>query len=120
MLESFEAEYRRIYGMTIPGVAIEAVTWRLSAYAQESKVTPEVAAGSATGPPEPVSHRPAVFERGAEPLVVGVYRRQDLGVGATFAGPAIVEERETTTVVRAGWRAEVAPDGSLIATRGRV
>ena len=40
-------------------------------------------------------------------------------MGATFRGPAIVEERETTTVIRPGWEAEVAPDGSLVATRSR-
>ena len=119
VLGAFEAEYRRIYGMTIPDVPIEAVTWRISAYAEESRVTPEVAASVVGGSAEPVSHRPAVFERGSDALVVPVYRRQDLGVGAAFAGPAIVEERETTTVIRPGWQAEVAPDGSLVATRSR-
>ena len=117
VLEAFDAEYRRIYGMTIPDVPIEAVTWRLSAYAEEARVTPEVVAAVGGGTVEPVSHRPAVLERGADPLVVPVYRRQDLSVGAAFAGPAIVEERETTTVIRSRWRAEVAPDGSLVATR---
>ena len=119
VLGAFEAEYRRIYGMTIPDVPIEGVTWRLSAYAEGSRVTPEVAASVAGGSAEPVSHRPAVFERGSDALVVPVYRRQDLGVGAAFAGPAIVEERETTTVIRSGWQAEVAPDGSLVATRSQ-
>ena len=47
VLEAFDDEYRQIYGMTIPDVAVEAVTWRLSAYAEESPVTPEVAAGVA-------------------------------------------------------------------------
>jgi N-methylhydantoinase A len=47
---------------------------------------------------------------------VPVFRRDDLGVGATVSGPAIVEERETTSVIRPGWVMEVAADGSLIAT----
>ncbi len=33
------------------------------------------------------------------------------------AGPAIVEERETTAVIRPGWHVEVGADGSMIATR---
>ena len=37
--------------------------------------------------------------------------------GDAFDGPAIVEERETTAVIRPGWNVEVAADGSLIATR---
>ena len=40
-----------------------------------------------------------------------------LGAGATFAGPAVVEERETTSVIRPGWNVEVAADGSLIASK---
>jgi N-methylhydantoinase A len=32
-------------------------------------------------------------------------------------GPAIVEERETTAVIRPGWVVEVADDGSLVAER---
>ena len=116
---AFESEYRRIYGMTIPDVAIEAVTWRLSAYAEKAQVRPDTGATGAVGAAPPVSRRPVVFERGSTAVDVPVYRRQDLGVGAAFAGPAIVEERETTTVIRPGWRAEVATDGSLVATRSR-
>ena len=116
---AFESEYRRIYGMTIPDVAIEAVTWRLSAYAEKAQVRPDTGATGAAGAAPPVSRRPVVFERGSAAVDVPVYRRQDLGVGAAFAGPAIVEERETTTVIRPGWRAEVATDGSLVATRSR-
>jgi N-methylhydantoinase A len=50
-----------------------------------------------------------------------VYRRADLAAGQRIDGPAIIEERETTAVVRAGWVATVAADGSVIAerTRGR-
>jgi N-methylhydantoinase A len=48
---------------------------------------------------------------------VPVYRRERLGAGTTFAGPAIVEEREMTAVIRPGWAVEVARDGSLVATR---
>ena len=114
---AFESEYRRIYGMTIPDVAVEAVTWRLSAYAEKVQVRPDTGATGEAGAAEPVSRRPVVFARGTAAVDVPVYRRQDLGVGATFGGPAIVEERETTTVIRPGWHAEVASDGSLVATR---
>ena len=51
---------------------------------------------------------------------VPVYRRDALGPGARFDGPAIVEERETTAVIRPGWSVEVGTDGSLVATRGRI
>jgi N-methylhydantoinase A len=115
--EAFETEYKRIYGMTIPDVAIEGITWRLSASATTSAVEPDHAVNDATGAPVPRGHRPMVFGRGQNPIDTPVYSRPDLGTGATFSGPAVVEERETTSVIRPGWNVEVAPDGSLIASR---
>ncbi len=115
--EAFETEYRRIYGLTIPDVAVQAVTWRLSASAQTNIVEPSTELAPATGAPEPIGHRPMIFSRGVDAVDAPVYRRADLGAGAMFEGPAVVEERETTSVIRPGWSVEVAADGSLIATR---
>jgi N-methylhydantoinase A len=114
---AFDAEYRRIYGLTIPDVAIEAVTWRLSASATTTIVEPGSSVTAADGPPTPIGHRPMTFNRNTAPVDAPVYRRSDLGAGAHFDGPAVVEERETTSVIRPGWSVEVAADGSLIATR---
>ena len=57
------------------------------------------------------------FSRAGMVEEVSVYRREALGPGARFDGPAIVEERETTSVIRPGWSVEVTADGSLVATR---
>jgi N-methylhydantoinase A len=46
-----------------------------------------------------------------------IYDRYRLAPGAAVAGPAIVEERESTTVVGPGASARVAGDGSLILER---
>jgi N-methylhydantoinase A len=116
--ESFDAEYRRIYGLTIPDVPIEIVTWRLSAFANATVVDPPVALEAQSGAPvTPHRHRMVKFRRGEPAVEVPVYRREQLGAGAAFAGPAIVEERETTAVIRPGWSVDVARDGSLVATR---
>jgi N-methylhydantoinase A len=116
--DAFDAEYRRIYGLTIPDVPIEIVTWRLSAIAD---ATVEVPSGDRSAAPQgaapPHRQRAVKFRRGESAIDVPVYRRHELGAGATFDGPAIVEERETTAVIRPGWRVEVALEGSLIATR---
>jgi N-methylhydantoinase A len=65
----------------------------------------------------PIGTRPVVFGRAQVAVDTPVYRRATLGAGDRFAGPAIVEERETTAVIRPGWDVEVASDGSLVATR---
>ncbi len=102
----FEDDYRRIYGLTIPDVGIEVVTWRLSAYADADAVEPLATFGDAPG--EPLRTRPVCFTRGAAPLDTPVYRRERLGVDQRITGPAIVEERETTVVIRPGWTAVLA------------
>jgi N-methylhydantoinase A len=115
-LERFAVEYERVFGMTIPDVPVEVVTWRVAAWAPAAPF--EVAElPAAAGVPAPHRTRPARFDRGAAEVEVPVYRRDELGVGAAIAGPAIVEERETTTVIRPGWTVEVVGDGSLVATR---
>ena len=114
---AFEIEYRRIYGMTIPDVAVEAITWRLSASATTSHVEPDDSIAPHEGDVVPKSTRPMVFSRGVDAVEAPVYDRLTLGAGARFTGPAVVEERETTSVIRPGWDVEVAADGSLIASR---
>jgi N-methylhydantoinase A len=44
----------------------------------------------------------------------GVYQRGDLRPGDTFAGPAVVEQYDTTTLVLAGFRVSVDAWGNLI------
>ena len=45
---------------------------------------------------------------------VTVYDRYRLGPGATFLGPAIVEERESTTVIGPGAAVTVDAEGNLV------
>jgi N-methylhydantoinase A len=97
-------------------VRFEVVSWRVAGWAPPP--ADEVAAlPAATGTPTRHATRRARFDRGSDAVDVPVFRRDDLGVGATVSGPAIVEERETTSVIRPGWTMQVAADGSLIATR---
>ncbi|HEY7627828.1 MAG TPA: hydantoinase/oxoprolinase family protein [Ilumatobacteraceae bacterium] len=115
VVERFESDYRRIYGLTIPDVSVEAVTWRLSAYADAGTVEPTAEVSDTHG--QPHVRRVVRFDRAAAAVETPVYRRTDLGRGQRLVGPAIVEERETTAVIRPGWVVEVAGDGSLVAER---
>ena len=112
--QHFEDEYRRVYGLAIPGVPVEAVTWRLSAYAPPPTFAEIAVTAAASSVPTPIGTRSVRLTRGGA-VDVPVYRRTDLGAGSRFHGPAIVEERETTAVIRAGWACEVLPDGVILA-----
>jgi N-methylhydantoinase A len=49
---------------------------------------------------------------------VAVYDRYRLGPGATFTGPAIVEERESTTVIGPDAMVSIDDQGNLVVTKG--
>ena len=108
--------FRSIYGLTIPDVGVEAVTWRLSACAKADEFEPSLEALS-TSAGAPHGTRPVRFSRQGGIVETPVYRRGDIGVGQVIDGPVIVEERETTAVIRPGWTVTVGREGSLFADR---
>ncbi len=53
-----------------------------------------------------------------EPVEAAIYLRAAMPVGMTFAGPAIVEQDDTTTLVEPGWHGTVLDNGNLLLTKG--
>jgi N-methylhydantoinase A/oxoprolinase/acetone carboxylase beta subunit len=47
------------------------------------------------------------------PETARVYARAELAAGQDFAGPAIVEQPDTTTLVPSGWCCRVEAGGAL-------
>jgi len=50
-------------------------------------------------------------------IEASIYRREAMPAGFRFAGPAIVEQADTTTLVEPGWQGEVDANGNLLLTR---
>jgi N-methylhydantoinase A len=99
---SFEASYRALYHRLPQGVPIEALNWRVTVAGPR----PRLAFGGAAVAPTPAGSvkttRRAWFAESAGWIDTPVYDRYALGPGTTFAGPAIVEERESTAVIGPG------------------
>jgi N-methylhydantoinase A len=110
---SFEKAYEALYGIRLSGMAVEVVSWRTSAHGP--RTNREHRTSLPTTPGRPKGQRRVLFENG--PAEVAVYDRTTLAAGQVVEGPALVEERDTTIVLRPGWRAEVHSSGGLIATR---
>ena len=104
----FETEYSRLYSRVVPGVDIELLTWTVAI----STVPDDVARGGEVADsytPEPDGRRDVFDGMTGETVTMPVYRRADLRPGARFAGPAVVTEAETTTIV--GRAFDVRVDG---------
>jgi N-methylhydantoinase A len=110
--ERFQALYRRRYGRDIRGVAVEAVTFRVNVAAPPAHRGvprwPEPAGAAA------VRGRRAMYFAGRWARACPVYDRHALPPGTALRGPAVVEERESTTVVPPGARLRVDADLNLV------
>ncbi len=110
LLESFSRAYERRYGRT-EAMPVELLSWRLAVVGPRSSLVEALAerAATSTDAPVPGGHRPVWFGDGF--IESPVYERAKLRPGATIAGPAIVEEVESTLVMPPGFRLSV--DGAL-------
>jgi N-methylhydantoinase A/oxoprolinase/acetone carboxylase beta subunit len=113
---SFEAAYRLLYSRTPMGVPLEALNWRavVSGPAPDLTITGGLAAGTAATPTAK-KHRAAYFPEAGGYVDTPVYDRYGLEPGSRLAGPVIVEERESTTVVGPGARVSVDVHRNLVA-----
>ncbi|MEA2524750.1 MAG: N-methylhydantoinase, partial [Thermomicrobiales bacterium] len=105
----FEEVYRALYGRVATGNPVEAINWRLVASAPTPEVPLHRPARPSTGQaPNPrKGARSAFLPESRSFESVPVYDRYALAAGATFEGPAIVEERESTVVVGPGAQVEI-------------
>lgn len=111
--DNFRAAHKALYGFNL-GAPIELVTLRV--HATGLAASPPVVTLEPGETPAPDEHT-AVSIGGAS-RDVPVLDRAKLGAGATFAGPVILTQLDTTTYVSPGWRGIVHPSGGILLTRG--
>ena len=111
--ERFHAAHEQRYGYRMDDESVELVNLRLIATVPVERPEPEEP--PAEGEPEP-GRREANFD--GEWREVPVLDREEMGEGSEVAGPAIVEFKESTCVVRPGWRGAVDGVGTLVLEKG--
>ena len=101
----YRKEYRRLYSREGPDVPLEAITWRLEVSSPRPRIQLD---GEESDPGEARKGEREIYVPEEEGfLAVPVYDRYLLGTSATFEGPAVVEERESTVVIGPESRAEI-------------
>ncbi len=110
---TFESAYFAQYGVNPSHVPIEIVSWRLTAQGAEDRLEGAHAPVGPDGAPRRELSIPLWPNAGP----VKVYARSGLARGQKLAGPALVEERETTVVLPPGWDAVVDEIGCITASR---
>jgi 5-oxoprolinase (ATP-hydrolysing) len=115
MREDFERLYRGRFSFLMPdrGLVVEAASVEAIARADApvSLVPAEAGAGSA----DPLAT--VRMHSGGKSHDTPVYIREDLHPGARIAGPAIIAERNATTIVEPEWEARITPENHLVLER---
>ncbi len=114
LLADFYAAHDRVYGYA-PKVPVKIVNLR-AVHSIEGLVGLDDAAWQPSGGP-PVKRQAKILVASGDPVTATVYDRAAMAAGFAFAGPAIVEQSDTTTLVTPGWRCRVDAAGSLILER---
>jgi N-methylhydantoinase A len=107
--ENFHAAHERRYGYRMEDEPVELVNLRLIATVPVDK--PELREPPAEGEVES-GRREANFD--GEWQEVPILDRERMGKGSEVVGPAIVEFKESTCVVRPGWQGLVDGVGTLV------
>ena len=111
MAEAFGDVYRREYGNTLGGIPTVIVSLKTSVRGvrpgQQRRTAHAVVPARAT----PSGTRPVYFGGWMD---TPIYDRATLLPGATFDGPAIIEQADTTSVIEPGMIARVDPFGNIL------
>ena len=109
---AFDRLYERRYAHHSPGEPVEIVNIRLAAVGRRARMKL---------PRLPAKRRPKASRKveaylgdAGRPVSCAVYQREELGAGARIAGPALVREHGTTTVLFRGDALVVAKTGELV------
>jgi len=109
---AFDGIYKQRYAHPSPDEPVEIVNLRLAAIGKRPGLRlPGLSAKRGAKP----THRAAAYlGSAAAPISCPVYRREELGAGARIAGPALVREHGTTTVLFKGDALAVTRTGELL------
>ena len=110
---SFHAQHDRAYGHTDYDAPVEFVNLRVEAFGETTKAALPPFDDQATGAPEPYAVRAVCLDDDEGFRDTAVHRRSDLLPGHIIEGPAVIVQRDTTTVILAGQSASIADSGVI-------
>jgi N-methylhydantoinase A len=115
---AFEKLYKVLYGLIIPKMEIEAVTWSVTVSSAPSPVR-RIGRPKAAAAPKPRKSR-QVYDPDVGKLInMPIYWRFEMKPGARIKGPAIIAENETSTLVGSNFRGSIDSLGYIVLERAK-
>lgn len=115
-IEDFHAAHKKAYGYRNDSAPVKLVSYRVAAIGLIDKPELKAQPMEADLPaPIPAVFREVLFQGQEGYLHCGIYDRGDFLPGMRFAGPAVVEQMDCTTVIPPHWHVTVDGYGNMIA-----
>ena len=112
LIARFHKMHQRQYGHSFEKSKVEAISFRLTTRLPRDSILAAPASGG-TPSDGPVRQVSLIGETGT----YRTYQRDDLPIGFSAAGPAVVVEATTSMPIPPGWHFEVSPNGAIIVAR---
>ena len=114
----YDAEYTRFYDRPVPGSDVEIMSYAVVvATVVDQASAPVVVDATAGSDAVPAGSRPVRDTTTGEVAPWSVFDRTALAPGARVAGPAIIAEDETSTLIGPGWSGTVNGLGYILLIR---
>ncbi|MEM9782545.1 MAG: hydantoinase/oxoprolinase family protein [Pseudomonadota bacterium] len=116
LFAAFEQRHEAEYGRSFPYSAKEIVNIRVTGIGETQKIVPEPPSDGGALDAARVATRPSAFRIGTvlETVETAFYRRDALPIEQEIAGPAVILQQDSTTVVRPGDRFRVDRAGNIL------
>ncbi len=112
---AFETVYLELYERLGPAVPLEILNWRVVSSGPRPHVALRIDAPAGSEMAQACKgERAAFFPEAGGFVSTPIYDRYRLAPGMAFAGPAIVEERESTAIIGPGARCSVDEQWNLV------
>ena len=112
LIARFHEMHQRQYGHSFEKSKVEAISFRLTTRLPRDSI---LAAPASGGTPSDGSVRQVSLI--GETRTYRTYQRDDLPIGFSAAGPAVVVEATTSMPIPPDWHFEVSPNGAIIVAR---
>jgi 5-oxoprolinase (ATP-hydrolysing) len=107
----FEAEYEKVYGHRPERRPVEVESLRVIASEARRGQLPTVVDAAPSPRAEQRQHR---LSGGGEPRDVPILPREDLEPGSTFAGPCLIADDHSSTLVDRDWWGRIDTSGAIV------
>ncbi|WP_416414482.1 hydantoinase/oxoprolinase family protein [Pantoea sp. App145] len=116
LYESFTLTYRQLYGRSLDHVAVEAISWTVTASTPAPMIVPSAPFAELAAPAFTATREVFSFQR-QKRIQVPVYERSDIAPDNVLQGPLLVVDPETTTLVDELFTAHRTQEGHLVLQR---